>query len=102
MSEPATPWPHAPQHQLSENGTYFVTAGTYLKAHHFRTPQRLEVLQRGLLTVTRDFGLAQLLGYEAYLSEIVSRAAELRASKRGKAWAGAGGKPISLVFGTMV
>jgi putative transposase len=43
------------QHQLSENGTYFVTAGTYLKAHHFRTPQRLEVFQRGLLTVTRDF-----------------------------------------------
>lgn len=29
--------------------------GTYLKAHYFRTPQRLEVLQRGLLTVTRDF-----------------------------------------------
>jgi REP element-mobilizing transposase RayT len=37
------------------NGTYFVTAGTYLKAHHFCTPQRLEVLQRGLLTVARDF-----------------------------------------------
>ena len=33
----------------------FVTAGTYLKAHHFRTPQRLDVLQRGLLTVARDF-----------------------------------------------
>jgi len=45
----------APKHQLSQNGTYFVTAGTYLKVHHFRTPQRLEVLQRGLLTVTRDF-----------------------------------------------
>jgi REP-associated tyrosine transposase len=46
MAEPVTPWPHAPTHQLSENGTYFVTAGTYLKAHHFRTPQRLDVLQR--------------------------------------------------------
>ncbi len=55
MPKPATPWPHAPKHQLSENGAYFVTAGTYLKAHHFRTPQRLEVLERGLLTVTRDF-----------------------------------------------
>jgi putative transposase len=55
MPKPALPWPHAPVHQLSENGTYFVTAGTYLKAHNFRTPQRLEVLQRGLLTVTRDF-----------------------------------------------
>jgi putative transposase len=55
MPKPAAPWPHAPKHQLSENGTYFVTAGTYLKAHHFRTPRRLEVLQRGLLVVTRDF-----------------------------------------------
>ena len=25
-----TPWPHAPAHQLSESGTHFVTAGTYL------------------------------------------------------------------------
>ena len=55
MPERAIPWPHAPTHQLSENGAYFVTAGTYLKAHHFRTAQRLDVLQRGLLTVTRDF-----------------------------------------------
>jgi putative transposase len=56
MPESALPWPHAPTHQLSENGTYFVTAGTYFKAHHFRTPQRLDVLQRGLLTVACNFG----------------------------------------------
>jgi putative transposase len=49
------PWPHAPEHRLSETGTYFVTAATFLKAHHFRTPERLGVLQRGLLTVARDF-----------------------------------------------
>jgi len=55
MPKPATTWPHAPTHQLSENGAYFVTAGTYLKAQYFRIPQRLEVLQRGLLTVARDF-----------------------------------------------
>jgi putative transposase len=55
MPKPATPWPHAPTHQLSENGSYFVTAATYLKAHYFRTPKRLDVLQRGLLTVMRDF-----------------------------------------------
>jgi hypothetical protein len=35
------PWPHAPLHQLSEAGTFFVTAGTYQKQHHFRGPQRL-------------------------------------------------------------
>jgi putative transposase len=50
------PWPHAPVHQLSEAGTYFVTAGTYLKQHHFRGRKRLSVLHRGLLTVARDFG----------------------------------------------
>jgi len=51
-----TPWPHAPLHQLSQNGTYFVTADTYLKQHHFRGRERLRVLHRGLLTVARDFG----------------------------------------------
>ncbi len=50
-----TPWPHAPTHQLSDSGTFFVTAGTYLKQHHFRGPKRLSVLHRGLLTVARDF-----------------------------------------------
>ncbi|HEY3900619.1 MAG TPA: hypothetical protein VGM54_18570 [Chthoniobacter sp.] len=49
-------WPHAPVHQLAESGTYFVTAATYLKEHHFRDRKRLVVLHRGLLRVTRDFG----------------------------------------------
>jgi len=49
------PWPHAPPHRLVENGTYFVTVGTYLKAHHFKMVQRLDVLQRGLLSVAQDF-----------------------------------------------
>ena len=52
----AIPWPHAPTHRLSAGGTYFVTVGTYLKRHHFRGPDRLSVLHRGLLTVARDFG----------------------------------------------
>ncbi len=50
------PWPHAPTHELSESGAYFVTAGTYSKHHHFRGRQRLEVLHRGLLSVARNFG----------------------------------------------
>jgi putative transposase len=45
-----------PTHQLSTRGTYFVTASTYQKAHHFRGADRLRVLHRGLLTVARDFG----------------------------------------------
>ncbi|MFZ0712545.1 MAG: hypothetical protein WAM53_21075 [Terrimicrobiaceae bacterium] len=56
MPEPPTPWPHAPAHQLSERGACFVTAGTYLKAHHFRGAERLRVLQRGLLKVAGDYG----------------------------------------------
>jgi len=56
MPNPDTPWPHAPTHCLSERGTYFLTARTYQKEHHFRGAQRLEVLHRGLLTVARDFG----------------------------------------------
>ena len=56
MTEPRTLWPHAPLHQLGQRATYYVTAGTYLKAHHFRGRQRLRVLHRGLLTVARDFG----------------------------------------------
>ena len=55
MPEPRTPWPHAPLPQLGLRGTYFVTAGTYLKQHHFRGRERLRVLHRGLLTVARDF-----------------------------------------------
>jgi putative transposase len=33
-----------------------VTVGTYHKVHHFRRPERLDVLQRGVLKVTQDFG----------------------------------------------
>jgi len=55
MRDPVLFWPHAPTHQLSETGTYFVTAGTYLKTHYFRTRDRLDVLQRGLLKIAQDF-----------------------------------------------
>jgi len=55
MPESKTPWPHAPTHQLSTAGTYFVTTSTYLKAHHFRGADRLRVLHRGLLSVACDY-----------------------------------------------
>jgi len=50
------PWPHAPEHRLGVCGTYFVTASTYLRAHHFSGKERLTVLHRGLLKVAEDFG----------------------------------------------
>jgi putative transposase len=49
-------WPHAPRHLLGASGTFLITAATYGKAHHFRGPDRLAVLQRGLFRVTQDFG----------------------------------------------
>ena len=49
------PWPHAPEHRLTGNGAYSVTAATLYHAHHFRTRERLEVLHRGLLTVCASF-----------------------------------------------
>ncbi len=49
------PWPHAPTHRLDAAGTYFVSVGTYLKAHHFRSPKRLEVLERGLLKTVASY-----------------------------------------------
>jgi len=55
MEERKTPWPHAPTHQLSDRATYFVTASTYLKDHHFRGAPRLRVLHRGLLSLARQF-----------------------------------------------
>src|SRR5437870_13030178 len=56
MSKTGLPWPHAPTHQLSESGTYFLTASTYRKAHHFRGAERLRVLHRGLLTLMHKYG----------------------------------------------
>jgi len=55
MPESKTPWPHAPTHQLSVRGTYFVTAATYEKAHHFRGADRLCFLHRGLMAVAEKF-----------------------------------------------
>jgi putative transposase len=42
--------------RTSATGTYLVTAGTYLKKHHFRTPAFLDWLQDELLSVAHEFG----------------------------------------------
>ena len=56
MSERTPAWPHAPTHELSLAGTYFITSGTYLKDHYFRGKDRMAVLQRGLLKLAAQFG----------------------------------------------
>ena len=95
MPKPNMPWPQAPKHQLSQSGQQPV-ANVRRPSHAHRW------LDQPIGQNAWTKGLAQLLGYEAYLSEIVSSAAERRAPKRGKAWAGVCGKPVSLVFGAMV
>ncbi|MEM1297223.1 MAG: hypothetical protein AAGH89_17795 [Verrucomicrobiota bacterium] len=49
-------WPHAPLHQLQESGTYFVTAGTYLKEHFFGSRKRLRMVQERFLKDAAHFG----------------------------------------------
>ena len=56
MPAASIPWPHAPEHRLTEAGTYRVTAGTYRKEHGFGRPERLAVLQRGLLKLAVEYG----------------------------------------------
>jgi putative transposase len=55
QGEHKTAWPHAPLHKLSDNGTYFVTCGTYKKLHHFRGADKLAVLHRGLLKTAMNY-----------------------------------------------
>ncbi len=49
-------WPHAPVHRLHGKGTFIVTAGTYDKLHHFSNTERLDTLQRRLLSGAKEFG----------------------------------------------
>jgi putative transposase len=51
---PKKDWPHAPVHRLSEFGVYIVTAGTLYKEKLFNTPDRLDLLERELLRLSRE------------------------------------------------
>ena len=58
LAPPPTPlrdWPRAPLHRLSEQGTYMVTTGTYRKAHIFRDPARLDLLETSLLSLASKY-----------------------------------------------
>jgi putative transposase len=49
-------WPHAPTHRLGTGGTFIVTAGTYLKEHHFQGEDRLRFLHAQLLYLAHELG----------------------------------------------
>ena len=49
-------WPHAPSHRFSQHGSYMITAGTYLKVHHFNNEERLDHLEKMLLSLALTYG----------------------------------------------
>ena len=53
---PPRDWPHAPVHRLSENGVYMVTAGTMYKRGLFDTPAKLDLVERLLLSMSKQSG----------------------------------------------
>jgi len=56
MNKNSKYWPRAPEHHLSENGTYMVTAGTYEKTHLFTDGLKLQGLHDGLLKYACKYG----------------------------------------------
>jgi putative transposase len=55
FAEMANHWHHGPLHLLLERGVYMVTAGTYLKAHHFRQSDRLKLLHDQLQAIAEEY-----------------------------------------------
>ena len=53
---PPKDWPHAPVHRLSENGVYMVTAGTMYERSLFDTPAKLDLVERLLLSMSKQSG----------------------------------------------
>jgi putative transposase len=49
-------WPHAPVHRLTENGIYMVTAGTLSKKKYFNTADKLDLIERSLLSLSKKHG----------------------------------------------
>ncbi len=52
---PVKDWPHAPIHRMDSDGIYIVTAATLHKAHLFRDAERLSLLERELLTLSKRY-----------------------------------------------
>ena len=48
-------WPHAPIHRLDTDGVFMVTGATLHKAHHFKGPEHLTLLESQLLTFAKDY-----------------------------------------------
>jgi putative transposase len=49
-------WPHSPAHHLCDAGAYIMTAGTYNRAHLFRSADRLTKLTNCILELAGHYG----------------------------------------------
>ena len=49
----AKDWPHAPIHRINSDGIFMVTSGTFYKEHFFAGPERLTLLERTLLSLSK-------------------------------------------------
>ena len=52
---PTKDWPHAPIHRLGSHGIYMVTGATLHKEHFFTTSEKLDLLERELLTLAKQY-----------------------------------------------
>jgi putative transposase len=50
---PSKDWPHAPVHRLSEYGICIITAATLHKKHLLNTPEKLDLVERLLLSLSK-------------------------------------------------
>jgi putative transposase len=50
---PIKDWPQAPIHRINYDGIYMVTGATLYKEHVFPTAEKLEMLERELLTLAK-------------------------------------------------
>ncbi len=91
MSHDAEPvyveWPHAPSHLFEPEAFYFVTVGTYMKKHLFRTPEDKTLLLKTLSEQAERFewrlqAWAVLSNHYHFVAQAPEDAESLRAMLR--------------------
>ena len=58
MTNPTKDWPHAPVHQLGNDGVFMVTGATLYKQRLFSGRERLDILEGSLLSLVQRVSLA--------------------------------------------
>jgi len=65
MTNPTKDWPHAPVHQLGNDGVFMVTGATLYKQRLFSGRDRLDILEGSLLSLSKEY-LWQLEAWSAF------------------------------------